>query len=140
MRENQLAIWEMFEKLYAVEKFEGYTGKEIEFLVQIFGSLPKVLEDFYREAGRTKEFHSVQDNWMLPEDFKRWEWLRKSDHLILLNENQRVCSAGIRREDLKLPDPPVYFTEDDRNWIMCAPSVSEFLLAALAYEGIFTFQ
>ena len=43
---------------------------------------------------------------MLPEHFQKWEWLREPDYLILLNENQGVCQAGIRREDLMLPDPP----------------------------------
>ena len=26
-----------------------------------------------------------------------------------------------------LPDPPVYVTEDDKNWTLCAPTTSEFL-------------
>ena len=39
-----------------------------------------------------------------------------------------------------LPDPPVYVTEDDKNWALCAPTASEFLSAALAYEGVFTFE
>lgn len=39
-----------------------------------------------------------------------------------------------------LPDPPVYVTEDDKNWTLCAPTTSDFLSAALAYEGVFTFE
>ena len=39
-----------------------------------------------------------------------------------------------------LPDPPVYVTEDDKNWTLCAPTTSEFLSAALAYECVFTFE
>ena len=31
-------------------------------------------------------------------------------------------------------------TEDDRNWVLCAPAVSGFLSAALAYEAVFCFS
>lgn len=132
-------FWEMFKPLYAADALEGYAAEEIAYLKELFGALPRVLEEFYRAAGCTKEFHCAQDTWMLPEHFKKWEWLRKSHYLILLNENQGVCRAGIRREDLGLSDPPVYIIEDDENCAICSPSTTEFLSAALAYEGVFTF-
>lgn len=133
------SLFEMLKSLYAVDMLQGYTEEEIEFLKGQFGVLPEVLEKYYRVAGRTKVFHQVQDSWMLPEDYRKWEWLQESEYLILLNENQGVCCAGIRREDLCLTDPPVYTSEDDENWVLCAPSVSEFLFAALAYEAVYTF-
>lgn len=115
------AFWEMFKPLYAVDTLEGYTENEIVYLKELFGALPQVLEDYYRAAGRTKAFHCVQDIWILPEHFQKWEWLWEPEYLILLNENQGVCRAGIRREDLMLPDPPVYVTEDDKNWTFARP-------------------
>lgn len=133
------SFWEIFKPLYAVGALQGYTEKDMEMLKELFGALPQVLEDFYCTAGRTDAFHHVQDTWMLPEHFQKWEWLRDAPYMILLNENQGVCRAGIKREDLCLPDPPVYTTEDDKNWILCTPAVSEFLAAALAYEAMFTF-
>lgn len=131
--------WDRFKPLYAVETLQGYTEDEIELLKGIFGVLPLVLEEYYRIAGRTEAFHQVQDEWILPEHFQTWDWLLQSEYLILLNENQGVCRAGIRKEDLCLPDPPVYYTEDDKNWVLCAPTTSEFLSAALAYEAVFHF-
>lgn len=131
--------WDMFKPLYAVETLQGYTSKEIELLKEMFGALPQVLEEYYRTAGQTKAFHHVQDIWILPEHFQKWKWLHQSEYMILLNENQGVCRAGIRKEDLCLPDPPVYSTEDDKKWVLCAPTTSEFLSAALAYESVFTF-
>lgn len=132
-------FWEMFLPIYGVETLQGYTESDIAMLKGLFGALPQVLEDYYRAAGRTGAFHYVQDAWMLPEHFGKWEWLRESGYMILLNENQGVCRAGIRREDLHLPDPPVYTTQDDENWILAAPALSEFLPAALAYEAAFAF-
>jgi hypothetical protein len=131
--------WDWLRPLYAVEALQGYTEDEIKLLKGVFGALPPVLEEYYRIAGRTEELHQVQDIWMQPEYFQAWGWLRQSEYLVLLNENQGVCRAGIRKEDLCLPDPPVYYTEDDKNWILCAPTTSEFLSAALAYEAAFHF-
>lgn len=131
--------WEMFQKLYAVKKLQGYTDDEIAYIEHIFGKLPEVLENYYRIAGKTKAFQCGQDQWMLPKHFQSRSWLRELDHLILLNENQGACRAGIRREDLKLPDPPVYVSLDDKEWQVCAPTTSEFLKAALAYEATFVF-
>lgn len=133
-------FFEMLKQLYAIDNFKGYTEQEIDFLKQQFGTLPKVLEDYYRTAGHTEKFHQVQDQWILPEDFKKSSWLRKSDHMILMNENQGVCQAGINRKDLTLYDPPVYTTYDDKTWVLCASTVSEFLAAALAFEAVFTFD
>lgn len=134
------ALLDMVRPLYAAESFQGCTDGDIQILKDVFGTLPPVLENYYRAAGRTKAFHRVQDDWMLPEHFQKRTWLRESDHLILLNENQGCCRAGIRREDLILPDPPVYTTADDKTWTLCAPSTSEFLAAALLYESVFTFS
>lgn len=133
-------FWNWIKALYGVEALQGYTEKEIVFVKERFGALPQVLEEYYCTAGRTKALHGVQDEWILPEHFERWKWLQKSEYLILLNDNQGVCRAGIRKEDLVLPDPPVYSTEDDKEWVLCAPSTSVFLAAALAYEAVFHFE
>lgn len=99
-----------------------------------------MLEDYYRTAVNTEAFHCVQDSWILPKHFPKWSWLTESDCLTLLNENQGVCHAGIKRKDLSLPDPPVYTTDDDKNWVLCSQTTSEFLTAALAYEAVFSFE
>ncbi len=132
-------LWDRFKPLYAVETLQGYTETEIKILKEIFGVLPSVLEAYYRIAGRTEAFHQVQDQWILPEHFQKFDWLQQLDYLSLLNENQSVCRAGIRREDLSLPNPPVYCIENDKNETLCASTTSEFLSASLAYEAVFHF-
>lgn len=133
-------FWERLRQLYAVEEPKGYTETEIAPVKAHFGALPQVVEEFWRIAGRTEAIHHVQDTWMKPENFQRWDWLRNSDYLILLNENQGCCRAGISRSDLDKADPPVYLTMDDRNWKLCSETTSEFLQAALAYEAVFTYS
>ena len=131
----------MIKQLYAVDTLEGYTDEDISYLKTMYANLPAVLEEFYRTAGCTPAIHSVQDIWMKPEHYRDRAWLKEDDsHFILLNENQGVCRAGIRKEDMALPDPPVYVTMDDADWELCAPTTSEFLVATLAYESVFTFE
>lgn len=132
---------EQIKPLYGIDILQGYTDADIELLYNRFGALPQVLEEYYRAAGRTKAFHDVnQDIWILPEDYGLGECLRQTEYMILLDENQSVCHAGIRSEDLRLADPPVYSTDDGKNWMLCAPGTSEFLAAALAYEAVFDFE
>lgn len=133
-------VLKIIKPLYSVDELEGYSDDEIELLKQQFGVLPSVLEVYYRIAGKTDAFLHGQDNWMLPEHFQKWKWLHASDYLVLLNENQGVCRAGIHRKDLHLSDPPVAITDDDKVWTLCTPSTSEFLAAALTYEAVFTLE
>ena len=127
-------------QLYHTSALEGYTKEEIHFLKNKFGALPQVLEDYYDTAGKTKAFHFVQDHWISPQNFKQWSWLEKSDYFILLNENQGVCRAGIHRKDLSFSNPPVYTSYDDKTWQICTSTTKEFLMAALTYESVFTFD
>lgn len=129
-------IQQMIQKLYMPQTLEGYTEAQIAYLKQRFGQLPEVLEQYYRTAGGTQACYAVQDIWILPEHYQTWKWLQEIEDIILLHENQGVCSAGVRKADLALSDPPV-FVREDGDWLPCAPSVSTFLCAALAYESVF---
>lgn len=138
--------------LYGIDTLRGCGEPEIEAMRGRFGVLPQAVEEFYRAAAKTEAFHHVQDSWVLPEQYEKWTWLEKTDALILLVENQGVCFAGILREDLERPDPPVYvsygrrdqgswqlWAKDAGDWDLCAGSTTEFFAAALAYEAAFTF-
>lgn len=127
----------LVQPLYRVDAWTGCPEEALEGLRRRFGPLPQVLEDFYRAAARTPALQKVQDRWVLPEDLQGAGWLPASEHLILLAENQSVCWAVIRREDLSQADPPVYTTQDWQSWALCAPSTSAFLAAALTYEAVF---
>lgn len=126
--------------LYAVDSLHGYTDEDVAAMKVRFGALPAVLEEFWCAAGRTQRLHYVQDTWTLPEHFEKWEWLSESSHLILINENQGCCRAGIARDDLDRPDPPVYVTGDDETWELISPTTSEFLAAMLTYQAVWTME
>ena len=69
-------------QLYAVEEPQGYTEEEIAVVKKYFDALPLVLEEFWKRAACTEAIHKVQDKWMKPEDFDKWDWLRDSDYLV----------------------------------------------------------
>ncbi len=141
-RRNKEDYMEMIRRLYGVEELQGYTEEEIAVVKKYFDPLPLVLEEFWKMAARTEEIHKVQDQWTKPEDFDKWGWLRDSDYLVILIENQGCCRAGIRRKDLGKADPPVYVAADGidgHKWILCTRTLGEFLQAALAYEAVFAF-
>ena len=130
----------MIKNLYGVDLLNGCTEDEIDLVKQIFGNLPAVVEIFYRTVAKTECIHKIQDMWILPEHFTKWTWLDDPNCLIIMNENQGVCQAGIRREDLKMDDPPVYVKTDDNNWVLCAKTTSEFIMAMLGYQASFAMK
>ena len=91
-----LSFLDLIKKLYAVKSFHGYTDKEIDSLKQLFGNIPAVLEEYYRTAGKTKEFQYGQDLWVKPEEYKGHSWYNNIDGMVILNENQGVCQACIK--------------------------------------------
>ena len=140
--QNRRDYMEMIRQLYGVEELQGCTEEEIAVVKQYFDPLPSALEEFWKRAVCTEEIHKVQDKWIRPGDFNKWDWLRDSDYLVILIENQGCCRAGIRRKDLGKTDPPVYVAADeadDRKWTLCTGTLSGFLQAALAYEAAFAF-
>ena len=63
------------------------------------------------------------------------------EEISTVRENQSVYLAYIRREDLILPNPPVYLRRGkDGPWELSAPTTSEFLEAALLYEGVWQLE
>ena len=126
--------------LYGIDQPQGCTEEEIAAVREKFGTLPAVVEDFWRTFGRTPRLSYVQDDWMFPAFYEKWGWPKDSKDLSLLCENQYVCEAAVLQKDLSLPDPPVYtrMAADDGPWQLSAPAVSDFLEAALTYEAVWS--
>ena len=78
-----MELHELIKNLYGVDKLEGYSDEDIAFLKEMFGDMPEVLEDYYRKAGRTEILKHLQDEWILPEHYKKWEWLKENNAAVL---------------------------------------------------------
>ena len=132
----------LVKRFYAINKFHGSKPEEINYLKQKFGQIPQVLEEFYLKAGNTDRLNHGQDTWIMPKNYEKYTWLWNfTGGIIILNENQGVCQAYIRNEDLSLPDPPVYvWYGENEEPQLCTKNLSEFIIAASAYEAAFTFE
>lgn len=135
-----MELRELVRDLYGIDRPQGCTEEEIAAMKNLFGDIPAVVESFWRTFGRTPRLNYVQDTWILPEHYEKWAWPAQGGHLVLLNENQGCCQAGVRQEDLTLPDPPVYEFVNDKAQGQISPSVSQFLEAALLYESAFQLE
>lgn len=134
-------FWQTIKTLYNVETLQGYTVQEIQAMQKMCGTLPKVLEEFYQTVAKTPAFHCVQDKWITPEYYQKHpETWHQEDMLLLLAENQWVCCAGIKKEDLHLDNPPVYVTEDNKQYFLSAQTTSEFIAAVLLYQASFAMK
>lgn len=132
----------LVKRFYAINKFHGSKPEEISYLKQKFGQIPQVLEEFYLKAGNTDRLNHGQDTWIMPKNYKKYTWFDDFiDGIVLLNENQGNCQAYIRHRDLSLPDPPVYiWYGEEEEPLLCTQSLSEFIIAASAYEAAFTLE
>jgi len=99
----------------------GFSEDEIINMVDLFGTLPKVLLDYYRELGNYgfnnwqdflakpyKNYYTIMDKYKI--DFET------DKYIIICQENQGCCFAGIKKEDLSQENPTVYFTSDKNIW------------------------
>ena len=93
-----MELRQLVRDLYGVGQPQGCTEEEITAVREKFGALPAVVEDFWRTFGRTQRLNYTQDNWIFPEDYQKWKNLAEDDDLLLLNENQSVYLACVRRD------------------------------------------
>lgn len=136
-----MELRDILRDLYGVDRPQGCTEEEIAAVRKRFGAIPAAVEDFWRTFGRTQALNHGADNWIFPQDHLASTCSWDDEGLILLNEHQGVCLACARREDLRLPDPPVYtWMNPDGPWLLSAAAVSSFLEAALTYEAVWQLE
>lgn len=82
----------MIKQLYAVKELKGYTETEIAPVKAHFGALPRVVEEFWRRAGRTEAIYPVQDMWIKPEDFVLW----------ITEEELETIRSGLEKKPFEL--------------------------------------
>jgi hypothetical protein len=99
----------------------GFSENEIADILNSFGAFPQILLDYYKELGNY-DFNNWQDYLTKPYKnnyFVMGKYLinhSTDKYAIICQENQGVCFAGIKAEDLSQENPPVYFTFDKKHW------------------------
>ena len=128
-------------KLLDLKQFYGFSEKEISNMLDLVGKLPKILLDYYLELGNC-DFNYYQDYLVKPSEYNKF---LVDKYVIICSENQSVCFAGIRKEDLLQDNPPVFFTSDMENWEMGCNNLFNYLhgfayvnlVCSLKYNGYF---
>lgn len=92
--------------------------------------LPAALREWYLLAGKHAQIWSGQDCLLKLSELK---FSLDDDALVFRYENQNCERWGIRREDLKLDDPPVWSFEEKREE---SPSVTAFAIQTLLLESM----
>ncbi|HJY11741.1 MAG TPA: hypothetical protein VJ304_03080 [Flavobacterium sp.] len=116
----------IIKELYHITEPKGFTIDEIQIVKDIFGKLPQVFVDYYTELGKIENLNHTQDLLIVPE---RFQYYKQIDHLIFYSENQRACVWGIHKNDLSKANPPVYISEDGKEWKLETDSLTEFFTA-----------
>jgi len=107
--------------LLGLNNSNGFSENDIENVLKSFGDFPKVLLDYYRELGNY-DFNNWQD--FLTKPYKSYYTImdkhkidfETDQYIIICQENQGCCFAGIRKEDLLQENPPIYFTYGENIW------------------------
>ena len=135
-------------RLWNISGNHGFTSDQMARLIAIWGDIPSLLIQYYRQLGVQKELNGIGSGFahlVLPPDPKHQSvWLPPvappNDYLEFYYEEQGIYTWGIRSADLTLDDPPVYVTEgypeDNPVWYLESPNLSDFLLTMAHFQAI----
>jgi len=103
--------------LFDVKSSNGFSEDEIEDILNLVNNLPRPIIDYYKELGNC-DFNYWQDNLIRSNGKKLYQYkiFLNDKYVIICCENQGVCYAGIKKEDLSKENPPVYFSFDRKFW------------------------
>ena len=135
--------YELLRRIYDIGSFVGYNKDEIMEMSEGFVQIPAALMDFWKTCGNTKELYTGSNDLWIDLEFRRnsnWIKTGAKDYYYLIDENQHCYQAGIRREDMTLPDPPVYIVEPlqgdkTREVGKAEERLSAFLMGMFLYEA-----
>jgi len=127
----------IIKKLFGITESNGFTENEIQVVKNIFGDLPKVFTDYYTELGKVENLNHTQDLLIVPE---RFQYYKHDDYLIFYSENQRAYVWGIHKDDLSKVNPPVYMSEDGKEWKLETEMLTDFFTAMAFLQAGFALE
>lgn len=127
----------VLKKLFHITEPNGFTDDELQVVKNIFGELPQVFVDYYKELGRIQNLNHTQDLLIIPE---RFQYYKNDDYLIFYSENQKVCVWGIHKDDLSNPNPPVYMSYDEKEWNPETETLTDFFTAMAFLQAGFALE
>ncbi|MFD2941664.1 SMI1/KNR4 family protein [Flavobacterium notoginsengisoli] len=124
-------------RLYGLSEKENYGFSEAEILElekDLEITLPIKLKEYYLELGKEENLNYVYNRLLKPEEVA----FSEEDFLVIYEENQNVAIWGIKKDDLKLDNPPVYGNYDTierSEWEIETQNTEDFFLFMGVYNG-----
>ncbi|QQT33045.1 hypothetical protein I6I99_10955 [Sphingobacterium multivorum] len=116
----------------------GFSDRDISLLAdRLKVQLPQELKNYYLTLGKCEVINFPHNRLLKPEMEVGFS---KDGYLMICEENQAVVSWGIKEDDLKLDNPPVWGnsgTEENPDWYLEADSIESFFLLMAVYNGTF---
>ncbi|MGN7808858.1 SMI1/KNR4 family protein [Flavobacterium sp. 22076] len=125
-------------RLYGLSEKENYGFSEDEILAvekDLEITFPKKLKEYYLELGKEENLNYAHNRLMKPNGEIEFS---EDDVLVIYEENQVVAMWGIKKDDLKLDNPPVYGSYDtieQSDWEIETQTTDNFFLFMGVYNG-----
>lgn len=125
-------------RLYHLSENENYGFSATEILQlenKIATKLPAKLTEYYLELGKEEKLNYSYNRLLKPDHEIGFS---DDGYLVFYEENQVVAFWGIRKEDLKLDNPPIwvkYDTIEKSDWMIETKTTENFFLLMAVYNG-----
>ncbi|MFG4003018.1 SMI1/KNR4 family protein [Flavobacterium aquidurense] len=124
--------------IYNLSEYENFGFSESEVLVlekKLDIVLPVKLKEYYLELGKHENLNYSHNRLLKPDHEIGFS---DDQYLVFYEENQVVAFWGIRKEDLKLDNPPIwvkYDTIEKSDWMIETKTTENFFLLMAVYNG-----
>ncbi|WP_286968868.1 SMI1/KNR4 family protein [Flavobacterium sp. UBA4854] len=125
-------------RLYNLSENENYGFSEDQILdleKTLDVKLPSKFKEYYLELGKEEKLNYAYNRLLKPENEIGFS---DDDFLVFYEENQVVAFWGIKKEDLKLNNPPVYGNYDTiekSDWEIETKTIEDFFLLMAVFNG-----
>ncbi len=122
--------FEVIRKLFNIKQNDGFSENGIRKACEKHGSLPLVLQEYYRQLGNYKQINQTQNKLCRPS-----ELIDTEEYLIFYKENQYVVQWAIKKSDLNKDNPPVYCLRDENQFKLESNNLLDFLYAMAFFQA-----
>ncbi|MBU2947036.1 SMI1/KNR4 family protein [Zobellia uliginosa] len=131
--------WNEIIKLYNISEKENEFGYRVDEINEVESRLktkiPQTLKSYYLSLGKNENINNSHNRLLKPN-----QEIGFSDdgYLVFYEENQASAYWGVKQEDLKLDNPPVwgnYGTNESPDWHLETNTIENFLLLMGVYNG-----
>ena len=133
-----MTIIQKIKRLYDLSENENYGFSEAEILElekKLEITLPAKLKEYYLELGKEENLNYSFNRLLKPESEIGFS---DDGYLVIYEENQVVAFWGIKKEDFKLDNPPVYGNYDTiekSDWEIETQTTEIFFLFMAVFNG-----